>query len=263
MSELLSDYLELMSGIPSGSVDLVLTDPPYGIGYRNNYTHVQHDVLTGDESAFSYAKFAAEAFRVLKPNTAVFAFTGWSTYPTHYPELEAAGFHMREPVICQKRASGPADLYGTFQTNADWVMFGHKGRFRFQPTELVKNKRAGTVPNPGRKPVPDFKTRFPSCWFGEDYPWASENSNFQALHDLKHPTIKGEQFIEWLIRLACPEGGIVLDPFVGSGTTAVAARNCGRRFIVGDIDPRYAEMTARRLRTLTPAPPVADERTEP
>lgn len=245
-----ADYLDLMGELSDESVDLIVADPPYGIGYQNNYTSREHAPIIGDDGPFSYKRFAHEAYRVLKPNAAIFTFTGWSEYPKHYPELAGAGFAMKEPVICQKRASGKTDLYGTFQTNADWVMFGHKGKFVFQPTQLVRNKRAGTVPNIGRKPVPEWKTRFPSCWFGEEYPWASENSAFQKQHNLYHPTIKGQRFVEWLIQLASPEGGTVLDPFVGSGTTAVAARNVGRRFIVGDVSPEYHAMTVRRLGAL-------------
>jgi site-specific DNA-methyltransferase (adenine-specific) len=243
-----ADYREFMGRLDDASVDLIVTDPPYGINYQNNYTHTPHARLEGDDIGFSYKALADEAFRVLKPNTAIFAFTGWSEYPRHYPELEGAGFQMREPVICQKRPSGTADLYGTFQTNADWVMFGHKGRFVFQPTELVRNKRAGTVPNIGRKPVPEFKTRFPSCWFGENFPWASENPASMKARGIVHPTIKGQQFIEWPIRLACPVGGLVLDPFVGSGTTALAAAATGRRFVGCEIDGAHVATAHRRLR---------------
>jgi site-specific DNA-methyltransferase (adenine-specific) len=211
------DYLELLTKVQTGSVAAVITDPPYGIAYTNNYTSRQHEVLAGDSEKFSYATLGVESHRVLRDNSAMFCFTGWSEYPDHYRQLETAGFSMKEPLICQKRPSGKTDLYGTFQTNADWLLFAHKGRFRFRPTQLMRNKRAGTVPNKGRKPVPEFKTRFPSCWFGENFPWSSENPAIQKTEGLAHPTIKGLQFVEWLVLLCTDPGDVILDPSWGPG----------------------------------------------
>jgi len=239
------DYLELLSQIPDNSVDLVLSDPPYGINYRNNYSHVRHGKIIGDSSHFSYELLAKEAYRVLKPDTALFLFTCWSEYPKHYQEVEAAGFKMKEPLICQKRASGKTDLFGSFQSNSDWLIFAHKGRFKFKQTFLLKNKRAGTIPNIGRKPVPLYKKRFPSCWFGNEYPFSSENPTYQKRYF--HPTLKSTRFLEWVILLSTDEGALVLDSFVGSGSTAVAAKNLGRRFIAGDISANYCKMAEERL----------------
>lgn len=120
------DYKSLLSQIPSGTAALVLTDPPFGINYQNNFTKKLHNKIEGDEKRFSYLEFAHEAFRILRDNAAIFAFTGWSEYPIHFQEIATAGFSMKEPVICQKRPSGKTDLYGTFQSNSDWLMFGHK-----------------------------------------------------------------------------------------------------------------------------------------
>lgn len=241
------DYLELLKQIPDNSASLVLSDPPFGINYQNNYTKTQHQVLKGDEVKFSYLEFGREAYRILKENTAIFVFTGWSEYPEHYKQLESCGFSMKEPLICQKRASGKTDLYGSFQTNSDWIIFAHKGRFKFKKTNLVKNKKAGVVPNKGRRPVPEYKTRFPSCWFGEEYPWSSENSAYQKANNIYHPTIKGLEFCKWLILLATEPGDLVVDPFVGSGTTAVAASMLGRNFLASEIDPGFFEIAKKRL----------------
>jgi DNA modification methylase len=241
------DYIELLSDIKDESVDVVITDPPYGICYQNNYTQNKHKVLKSDNDKFSYSKLAAECFRVLKPNKAIFVFTGWSTYPDHFNELRSAGFLMKEPLICQKRPSGTTDLYGSFQTNSDWIMFAHKGRFKFNSTNLIRNKKAGIIPNLGRKPVPEWKTRFPSAWFGDEYPFSSENSSFQKEHGIFHPTIKGLKFIEWLIQLSTDEGNVVLDPFLGSGTTAVAALKLNRRIVGSEIDTDFYKLIEKRL----------------
>jgi site-specific DNA-methyltransferase (adenine-specific) len=241
------DYREFLDSVPSESVHAVVTDPPYGMAYQNNYTSRKHKVLKGDSEPFSFSDLASEAFRIMEQDTAIFCFTRWSEYPVHQGELSQAGFCMKEPLICQKRSSGTSDLKGTFQTNSDWIMFGHRGRFTFRNTTLMKNSRAGDIPNKGRKPVPDFKVRFPSCWFGPEYPWSSENSSFQKSNGLYHPTIKGLEFVKWLILLSTDEGDTVCDPFMGSGTTAEACIETGRNFIGCEIDDEHHETCLKRV----------------
>src|SRR5690606_19195240 len=207
--------------------------------------------LANDDSEFSYADLAAELYRVMKPNTAIFLFTGWSTFSKHYEDVKGAGFKMHEPLICQKRPSGTTNLSGAFQTNSDWLIFATKGSFKFRNTELVRNKKAGVIPNKGRKPVPEFKKRFPSCWFGEEYPFSTENPATLKKLGIRHPTVKSVEFIRWLILMCSDSGDLVVDPFIGSGTTAVASIVCGREFMGCDIKLEFVELARKRLEWVT------------
>lgn len=244
MNVVVRDYLDFLRDIPDESVDLILTDPPFGVSYQNNYTGKKFDMIAGDEQEFSYLPLALEAMRVLKDGSAFFVYTGWSTYPNHFLELVAAGFNVSEPLIVQKRPSGTTDLTGSFQTNSDWIMFAKKGRFKFRKTQLVRNKRAGTVPNKGRKPVPEFKTRMPSCWFGDEFPFSTEN----PAKKIPHPTPKSAELLSWLILLSTDKDALVVDPFVGSGATALACKMTGRKFTGCDIKPEFVELTRSRLK---------------
>lgn len=242
------DYIDFLTDIQNESVSLVLTDPPFGINYQNNYTKKKHKVLTNDDKEFSYDVLAKESYRILKKNTCIFCFTGWSTYPKHFYELESSGFDLKEPIICGKKPSGTNNLYGTFQSNSDWVLFGHKGNFKFKQTKVLKNKRAGSIPNKGRSPVPEFKTRFPSCWFGEEFPYSSENPTFQSKNKIYHPTIKNLEFIKWLILLSTEENDLVVDPFLGSGTTAVACKQLNRQFLGCEINKEFYNYSLERIK---------------
>lgn len=241
------DYFDFLKSLPDESVDLVVSDPPYGVDYQNNYTKQKHDKIANDAGEFSYGDLSKQLYRVLRNNCAIFLFTGWSTYSKHYEDVKAAGFKMHEPLICQKRPSGTTNLKGSFQTNSDWLIFATKGSFEFRETALVKNKRAGTIPNKGRRPVPQFKKRFPSCWFGEEYPFSTENPATLKALDICHPTVKSAEFISWLILMCSDEGGLVIDPFVGSGSVGVAAKMTNRNFAGCDIKPAYVELALRRL----------------
>jgi DNA modification methylase len=239
------DYHELLADLADDSISLILSDPPFGIGYQNNYTKSRHRLIAGDDNRFSYSDLANEAKRVLVSDGAVLLYTGWSTYPAHYIELDQAGFRIREPYIVQKRPSGKTGLKVDSQSNCDWILYATLGKHQFRQTQLLRNKRAGTIPNPGRKPVPEWKTRFPSCWFGSEFPYSTTNPSTLKMY--RHPTPKDPRLMEWLIRIHTDPSDLVVDPFCGSGPVAEACVRSDRRFIGGDIDAEYVEMSRNRI----------------
>ena len=72
-----------------------------------------------------------------------------------------------------------------------------------------------------------------------------------------HPTQKPLEIIEHMVKASCPPGGLVLDPFLGSGTTAVAARRCGRDFVGFELNADYCKLIEQRLAALEPAEDAA------
>jgi site-specific DNA-methyltransferase (adenine-specific) len=75
-----------------------------------------------------------------------------------------------------------------------------------------------------------------------------------------HPTQKPLEVIERMVKASCPAGGVVLDPFMGSGTTALAARRTGRHFTGFELNPAYCEIIAARLATPVPLTSAARKR---
>ena len=73
------------------------------------------------------------------------------------------------------------------------------------------------------------------------------------LDKLDNESVKPLALCEYLIQLAVPEGGVVLDPFLGSGTTALAARSLKRRYIGIEINPEYVAIACKRLQNRTPS----------
>jgi len=73
-----------------------------------------------------------------------------------------------------------------------------------------------------------------------------------------HPTCKPALLMEYLIALACPQGGTVLDPFIGSGTTGVAAKRLGRRYVGIELNAEYCRIAEARIAARGEAPPPAD-----
>ena len=246
------DCLELLSQLPDSCISLILTDPPYGIAYQNHFTSREYPVLAGD-SGIDYDRFARECFRVLKENSHAYFFTRFDCYPYHFHCLQQAGFAVKNCMVIEKgNIGGIGDLKGTYANNAEWLIFCQKGRRAFNHTTLLQNKaKAGSRFHKGRKPSEKYKTRFNSCWFGSEYPKATYNSGWQKQHGIYHPTIKNAEFLSWLIQISsCPQD-LVFDGFMGSGSTAVAAIQTGRKFLGAEINSGYYHTAMRRIKEVT------------
>ena len=146
------DYLELMKQMPDETVSMILTDPPYGISYQNQFTNQRHLVLEGD-SGIPYERFASESYRILRGNSHAYFFTRYDCYPYHYECLKQAGFSVKNCMVIEKGTiGGIGDLKGSFANNVEWFIFCQKGRRVFnRSTLLVDEKKEGTQYNRGRE----------------------------------------------------------------------------------------------------------------
>lgn len=242
------DCMELLSQIPDGHVSMILTDPPYGIQYRNNFASHPHPLIIGD-NGINYEQLAKESYRVLRNNSHAYFFTRFDCYPYHYNCLKEAGFSIKNCLVVEKgHIGGIGDLLGSYANNAEWIIFCQKGRREFNRTTLLCNrKKEGTILQAGRKPTKRYKTRFNACWFGSEYPKATHNAVWQKKHNIFHPTIKSEEFLSWLIQISSRPGELIFDGFMGSGSTAAAAILTGRDYIGAEIDPGYYKIAQKRI----------------
>lgn len=246
------DCMELFPQLPDGCVSLILTDPPYGIRYQNNFTKCQHPPIDGD-SGIDYERFARESYRILQDNAHAYFFTRFDCYPYHYDCLMQAGFSIKNCLVVEKGTiGGIGDLQGSYANNAEWIVFCQKGRRIFNHTTLLQNKKKeGTRFNAGRELSKKYKTRFNSCWFGKEYPKATYNSVWQKKHQIYHPTIKNAEFLSWLIQISSQPGELIFDGFMGTGSTAVATIMCNRNYFGAEINRGYFEIARRRIDAAT------------
>lgn len=167
------DCLELMKQMPDETVSMILTDPPYGISYQNQFTNQRHLVLEGD-SGIPYERFASESYRILRGNSHAYFFTRYDCYPYHYECLKQAGFSVKNCMVIEKGTiGGIGDLKGSFANNAEWIIFCQKGRgflteLRFlkirkkkvlnsiEGVNLVKNTRRGLTLAGLEKNIPNL-----------------------------------------------------------------------------------------------------------
>ena len=211
-----------MSG---GIADAIITDPPYSTGglTRSDRAPNPHSKYTQTGSDRSRLEFSgdnrdgrswaywcnlwlSECLRIVKPSGYVLMFTDWRQLPTASDAIQAAGWVWRGIISWDKTEGARAPHTGYFRHQCEYLVWGTRG---------VSKKNSGPWPGAFRFPV--------------------------LQRDKHHLTGKPTELLRRLVRVA-PPGGLVLDPFMGSGTTGVACALEGRRFIGAEIDPGYFEI---------------------
>lgn len=152
-------------------------------------------------------------------------------------------------VIEKGTLGGIGDLKGSYASSAEWVIFCQKGRRIFNSTTLLENRnKEGTMFHKGRQPSKRYKTRFSDCWFGSEYPKATHHSMWQKKNGIFHPTVKNEVCLQWLIQISSNPDDLVFDGFMGTGSTALAAIQSGRKFTGTEISEEYWKIAQDRIR---------------
>lgn len=211
---MLGDCLERMKEIETGSVDMILTDPPYGMDFQSNRRVVKDKFskIQNDKNVDWLPDFLNECNRVMSENTSIYCFCSWHKIDLFKQEIEKV-FKIKNIIVWVKNNHGSGDLKGAYAPKHEFVIYAHKGR------SLFRNKR-----------VPDVM-------------------EFPKIHSskLQHPTEKNVNMLELFIKNNSDKCQVVLDPFMGSGSTGVAAKNLNRDFIGIELDEGYFNIAQQRI----------------
>lgn len=212
------DCIEGMSQLPSGSVDLIVTDPPYLMNYRSNrrvkaekFNHIANDVNAHD----LISEYLAECYRVLKDDTAIYVFCSWHHIDFFKTEFERH-FKLKNVIVWNKNNHGSGDLKGAYAPKHEFILYGHKGR------SLFREKRIPDVIDCAK--IPSVR--------------------------LTHPTEKPTDLLEIFVRNSSDVGDVVLDGFAGTGSLPITAARNGRNFIGFEIETSYVAIANQRLSEL-------------
>jgi site-specific DNA-methyltransferase (adenine-specific) len=229
------DCIEGMKELPDESIDLVITDPPYGIEYQSNTRSEKFRKLKNDDNLDWLDEFLGELFRVMKSNTFFYCFCRWDVYPIFYNKISKK-FNVKNMLVIKKRGNGAGDL-NNFANNYELCIFSCKGNPFLNDTKLFKVSE--TTMKDKRYKGDGFLKRFPAL---------IDFINVSPFNlKLIHPTQKTEEIFEFFIQISSKEDALVLDAFSGSGTFAIASLNTNRQFIGFEIDPQYYKISLERL----------------
>lgn len=250
------DCVEGMKYLPDNSVDLVVTSPPYD-GVRA-YRGFSYDLHATGERIFRVLKEGSIAAMVIQDQTIHFG-KSLTSFRTIVDWCDNIGFKLFECVIYRKWGTEGAWWKYRFRVDHEYIPLFLKGeRPRYFDKEPLKvpskhggrvmtgsgNRRTdGTTTRTVTRAINNMKCRG-TVW---DYLVAGDKDKLKQ----QHPAVFPDKIPYDLIRCFCPPNGVVLDPFMGSGSTAVAARRTNRHFIGFEISRDYCELARRRLANTT------------
>lgn len=209
------DCLEGMKEILDNSVDMILTDPPYGIDYQSQRKKDKSEwmpKIINDKKPFT--GFIEESARILKDDGCMMVFTRWDVQQEFVEEIKKNKLDIKNVIIWDKQIHGMGDLKRAYGSKYESIIFANKKRFRFpnkRPTDIISCQRV--LPN-----------------------------------KLKHPNEKPVMLIETLIRQCTGDDAVIIDAFMGSGTTAIACINTNRNYIGFELDEDYFNIAEERIK---------------
>ncbi len=206
-------------------VDAIITDPPYNVSrdYQLGFSNMGRSGM--DYGAWDYnfdqKKWIRDVSSLIKPGGTMIIFNDWKNLGDIAKQLEKCDFTVKDIIRWEKRNPMPRNVERRYVTDCEFAVWAVKNGAKWT---FNKPKNTGYL-----KPVittgivPGGKKRL-------------------------HPTQKHLEVMEQLIKIHTNEGDTVLDPFLGSGTTAVACKNNNRNIIGSEIDKKYFEITMGRLK---------------
>lgn len=208
------DWRDTVDTLEDGSIKLLLTDPPYGMGYQSNRRKEKHAEIAADGTLQSATEELVQMLGAVKSKLAadahVLVFCRWDSEAAFAAMLRSAGLEVKGSLIWVKNNHGSGDLVGGFAPMHERVIHAVKGK----PALMVRE--------------PDVM----QC---------------EKVDTKKHPTEKPVELLTRLIEATTVEGNTVFDPFGGVASTLVAASQCKRKGIGCEIDKDYHQKGRERL----------------
>lgn len=240
------DLFEVLELLPEGFADLLVIDPPYNLS--KDFAGLKFKASSDDRYQDYVRSWLPQVLRCLKPDGSVYVCCDWKSSSAIFQVL---GEHavIKNRITWQREKGRGAKTNWKNAMEDIWFAVRDDRHYYFN-VEAVKQKRRVLAPyRENGKPKDweetengNFRLTHPSnFWDDISIPYWSMPENTD------HPTQKPEKLVAKLILASCPEGGVVFDPFLGSGTTAVVAKKLGRQFCGVEISEEYALLAAKRL----------------
>ena len=219
------DCFELVKAIGDGTIDLIVADPPYIVnrstgGSVNNIKRLNVSLQDLDKAnlrdGYNIAEFSKEVRRLQGGKINAYFWCSKAQIPEYF-KTYVDGLGCKFELICWHKVNALPTYSNKYLSDTEYCLYFHTGGFTHPKSyDDAKTYEVGQINHVDKKKY-------------------------------KHPTIKPIHIIQRLIRNSSREGGIILDPFVGSGTTAVACVREKRHFICFELNDDYYKIACDRL----------------
>lgn len=238
------DAVSIISNhIPSESIDLIFVDPPYNIGKKfSNF----HDKWDSEQEYINWSyQWLDECIRTLKPNGTIYVMTSTQAMP--YFDI-----YLRKKLTILSRIIWHYDSSGVQATKYFGSMYEpilhcvkDKNNYIFNADDIKIAAKTGAE----RKLI-DYRKSVPTPYNTEKVPgnaWYFPRVRYRMEEYENHPSQKPESLLERIILASSHEGGLILDPFAGTFTTAAVAKRLGRQSISIESQTEYLKIGLRRV----------------
>ncbi len=237
---------ELSPKIPRESVDLLVLDPPYNL--RRDFGSSTFRPVSLQDYSSLFSKWLDRIMHCLKPDATIYVCADWKTSAAIFPILDSR-FQIRNRISWE-REKGRGSTVNWKSTSEDIWFCTRSENYRFYP-ERVRLRREVIAPYRNADGNPKDWIEGANGSFRDTAPsnlWTDLTVPFWSMpENTEHPTQKPEKLIAKLVLASSDEGDVVLDPFLGSGTTAVVAKKLGRKFIGIEREAEYAAVSQKRV----------------
>lgn len=212
------DCLEVLKTLPDNSVDLLLTDPPYGIDFQSRWHNdksKRKPKISNDRSPAT--DFISLIKSKITKTGGILCFTRWDVQQIFIDEFIRNDLKPKNVLIWDKKSHGMGNLKKEFGGRYESIIWIPNDDFKFKngrPQDLIS------------------VSKVPPC-------------------KLIHPNEKPVKLLEFLIKKTTSQNATVLDCFMGSGTTGVACINTNRNFIGIELDEKYYKIAEERINSAT------------
>ncbi len=236
------DALAGIDRVADASVDLVIADPPYGLGkdYGND-----SDRLGAHEYLAWSRRWIDAVVPKLKANGSLYVFLTWQHSPEVFSHIKTR-LAMVNEIIWDRRVPSMGGSTRKFSSVHDNIGFFVKSRDYYFDVDAVRIPYDAETKKARTRSIFVGKKWLEIGYNPKDV-WSVSRLHRQHGERENHPTQKPLEIVERMVLASCPPGGAVLDPFMGSGTSAVAAVRHGRRFVGFELNSDYFAIVQKRV----------------
>ncbi len=244
--------LEALKDLPASSFDMLFADPPYNLNRK--FGKEKFDQLSSDEYEEWLDSWLSLCVPLLQPTASVYICGDWRSSAA-IQRVGSKYFKLRNRITWEREKGRGAKANWKNAAEDIWF-FTVSDDFTFN-LDAVKQRR--------RVMAPYRENGQPKDWnedgkFRDTHPsniWTDITVPFWSMpENTDHPTQKPEKLLAKILLASTNEGDTVLDPFAGSGTTAVVAKKLGRRFVAIESDEKYCLLAAKRLEMAESEPSI-------
>lgn len=229
--------LEVMKTLGNESVNLIITDPPYGVNFKNKYYDDSEDYVLRN-----MYKWYQEWFRLLKPDGYLVLFVGVKNLDHWLVNTKITGWNFKNIIATRSFNNGAKRAPNNFGFQFQPVLLFSKGKgHNFNKVDFIPTSKEWFNDKRNKNSNP-YTYEYPN-WIKTEWAFGTAKNSSKN----NHPNEKNVEFIEFLVKVLSNENDTILDNFMGAGGTGIACKNTNRNFIGIDINKELYELSKKRI----------------